>query len=131
MEDQILNTHHTPELRDKAGRALIELGLWLRVGFIGACGVAGGVLQLFDGEVKPLSALALAASGGVLAAISWWRGRTVLDIVDGTAGVTAGVSSPASAASGGSASSLSSMRGRGSPITGAARRFAATRAKAS
>jgi len=74
-------------LRRKAGRALVESGLWLRIGFIGASGVAAGLIQLFDGEVKPLSALALAVGGGVLAAVSWWRARTVLENADGaTAG---------------------------------------------
>ena len=92
-----------PELRKKTGRALIECGLWLRIGFIGACGLAAGLLQLFDGKVKPLPALALAVSGAALAAMSWWRGRTVLDIVDGAAAVTAEVPSLASAESGGSA----------------------------
>lgn len=105
MENRILNAHSMSELRQKAGRALGECGLWLRIGFIGASGLAAGLLQLFDGEVKPLSALALAVGGGVLAAGSWWRGRTVLDIVDGAAAVTAQISRKTStrAASSGSA----------------------------
>jgi hypothetical protein len=131
MEDRIVNTHPTPQLRKKAGRALIECVLWLRIGFIGACGLAAGLLQLFDGEVKPLSALALALSGGALAAISWWRGRTVLDIVDGAAAVTAGVSSLAGAENGGSAVLPSLTQGGHSTITDAAPGFAATPPEAS
>jgi len=94
MENRIVNTHSTPELRKKAGPAFLECGLWLRIGFIGASGLAAGLLQLFEGEVRPLSALALAVGGGVLAAASWWRARRVLDTADGAAAVTAGVPSP-------------------------------------
>lgn len=131
MEDRIANMHCTPGLRKKSRRALVECGLWLRIGFIGACGLAAGLLQLFNGETKPLSALVLAVSGGVLAAISWRRGRTVLDIVDGTAAVTAGVSAPGSAASSGWASRPSSEQGGRSTMTDAAPGFAATQPEAS
>lgn len=97
MQDRMINTHPTSQSRKKAQRALVACGLWLRLGFIGACGLGAGLHQLLDGEVKPLSALALAVGGGALAAISWWRGRTVLDAVDGAAAVTARGSSPANA----------------------------------
>ena len=83
MEDGIVNAYPTPELRKKAGAALVACGLWLRIGFVGASAVAAGLIQLFDGKVKPFSALALAVGGGVLAAVSWWRARTVLEIADG------------------------------------------------
>jgi hypothetical protein len=76
---------------------VVECGLWLRIGFIGASALAAGLLQLFDGEVKPMSALALAVGGGVLAAVSWWRARTVLAIVDRTSAVSAGAPSRTSA----------------------------------
>ena len=132
MEDRIVNTHTTPELRKKAGRALVECGLWLCIGFIGASGLAAGLLQLFDGEVKPLSALALAGGGSVLAAVSWWRGRTVLDIVGGAAAMTAQTSrkTSTSAASSGSASRSSSMQAGRSTMTVAVRCFAATQPEA-
>ena len=97
MGDQIINTQSIPELSKRARRALIECGLWLRIGFIGASTLAAGLLQLFSGEVKALSALALAVGGGVLAAGSWWRGRTVLDLADRASAVIAGAPSPASA----------------------------------
>jgi hypothetical protein len=60
-------------------RALLACSLWLHVGFIGAVAVAAGLIQLFDGEASAFSALALASSGGVLAAASWHRARTVLE----------------------------------------------------
>lgn len=113
MEDRIAITHPEPDLRRKTGRALIEYGVWLRIGFIGACGPAAALLQLFDGEVKPLSALVLAAGGGALAAISWRRCRTVLGNVNGAAGVAADPSSLARSTRSASASRPSSMqRGR-------------------
>ena len=111
MEDRIAITHPAPDLRRKTGRALVECGMWLRIGFVGACGPAAALLQLFDGEVKPLSTLVLAAAGGALAAISWWRCRTVLGNVDGAAGVAADPSSLAHPARSASASRPSSMQG--------------------
>jgi hypothetical protein len=68
-----------PKLQTKTERALVACSLWLHIGFIGAAAMAVGLLQLFDGEATRLSALALAFSGGVLAAASWSRGRTVLE----------------------------------------------------
>ncbi len=98
MENRNVNMNSsTPALRPKASRALIECGLWLRVTFIGASGVAAGLAQLLDGEGKLLPALALVVGGGAVAAASWWRGWTVLDTADQAAAVTAGGSSPASA----------------------------------
>jgi len=63
-----------PDRQTNTERALIACSLWLHIGFIGAT-----ALQLFDGEAKWSSALALALSGGVLAAASWRRARTVLE----------------------------------------------------
>lgn len=112
MENRFVNTHSTPELRRKARRALVACGLWLRIGFVGASAVAVGLLLLFDGEVAPLLALALAVGGGVLAAASWWRAATVLDVADGAAAVTDGASLPASArAAAGIAPSAARLRG--------------------
>ena len=68
-----------PERQITAERALVACSLWLHIGFIGAAALAVGLLQLFDGEAKWSSALALALSGGVLAAASWRRTRTVLE----------------------------------------------------
>ena len=82
MEDGIVNAYPTPELRKKAGRALVACGFWLRVGFVGASGVAVGLIQLIEGDVKPLSALTLAVGGVVLAVASWRRALAVLENVD-------------------------------------------------
>ena len=82
MEARIVNTQPIRELSRRARRALIESGLWLRIGFIGASGVAAGIIQLFGGEVKPISALALAVGGGVLATLSWRRAGAILESAD-------------------------------------------------
>jgi len=68
-----------PDRQTNTERARIACSLWLHIGFIGATALAVGLLQLFDGEAKWSSALALALSGGVLAAASWRRARTVLE----------------------------------------------------
>jgi len=81
--------------------------------------------------VKRLSNVALAVSGDVLPAITWWCGRTVLDIADEAAAVTSGRSAPGSVARGGPASRPSSMRGGRSTIGDAARRFAGTQPEVS
>ena len=87
MKESIVNT--SLESRNKTKRALLACGLWLRLGFIGASGLAAGLILLFDGSLEPLWALALAVGGGVLAAFSWWRARTVLELVDAPMTVTA------------------------------------------
>jgi membrane protein implicated in regulation of membrane protease activity len=65
--------------QDNSDRALLACSLWLHAGFIGAVAVAAGVILLFGSEASLLSALALVLSGGVLAAASWRRARTVLE----------------------------------------------------
>jgi hypothetical protein len=82
MEARIVNTQPIRDLSKSARRALIESGLWLRIGFIGASGVAAGIIQLLGGEVKPISALALAVGGGVLATLSWRRAGAILESAD-------------------------------------------------
>ncbi|MDH5245464.1 MAG: hypothetical protein OEW98_03365 [Betaproteobacteria bacterium] len=82
MQNGLMNVYPAPEARRKAERALVASGLWLRIGFIGACGVAVGLIQLINGGAKPVSALALALAGGVLAATSWRRAKTVLKSAD-------------------------------------------------
>jgi uncharacterized membrane protein len=69
------------QVPDSTKRALVACSLWLHIGFIGASAVAIGVLHLVDGDA-PLSALALAVSGGILAAAGWRRSRTVLDAAE-------------------------------------------------
>jgi hypothetical protein len=81
-----------PKLQNMTERALIACSLWLHIGFIGAAAMAVGLLQLFDGEATRLSALALAFSGGALAAASWGRGRTVLEHAERASAVTTNAS---------------------------------------
>src|SRR5258706_3118012 len=72
----------TPELRRNIApldRAVVVCSVWLHTGYIGAVAAAAGLFQLFDPGTSWLAALALAVSGGVLAAASWHRGRTVLE----------------------------------------------------
>ena len=98
MENRIENAHGVPELSRRDRNALVACGLWLRLGFIGACGFAGVLLQLLNGEMKPLSAVALLVGAGTLAAVSWWRARAVLDVCDGAVVAPATDSSPADTA---------------------------------
>jgi len=77
-----MNSDPMPELRrsnDPLDRAVVVCSVWLHAGYIGAVAAAAGLFQLFDPETSWLAALALAVSGGVLAAASWHRGRTVLE----------------------------------------------------
>ena len=82
MEARIVNTQPIRKLSKRARRALVESGVWLRIGFIGASGVAAGIIQLLGGEVKPISALALAVGGGVLATLCWRRAGALLESAD-------------------------------------------------
>ena len=82
MEARLVNTQPLREMNSKARRALVGSGLWIRMGFIGACGVAAGIIQLLGGEVRPISALALAVGGTALATLSWRRAGAVLDGAD-------------------------------------------------
>ena len=82
-----------PQLQNNIERALIVCSLWLHIGFIGAAALAVGLLQLFDGEPERLSLLALVFSGGVLAAASWRRARTVLEHAERTSAVATGAPS--------------------------------------
>jgi hypothetical protein len=82
MEARIANTRPILDLSMRAWRSLVESGLWLRVGFIGASGLAAGIIQLLGNEVKPLSALGLALGGGVLATLSWRRAGAILESAD-------------------------------------------------
>ncbi len=82
MEARIVNTQPIRDLNRTGRRALVESGVWLRIGFIGASGVAAGIIQLLGGEAKPISALALAIGGGVLATLSWRRAGAILECAD-------------------------------------------------
>jgi hypothetical protein len=82
MEARIVNTQPIRDLSKSARRALVESGLWLRISFIGASGFAAGIIQLLGGEAEPISALALAIGGGVLAILGWRRAGAILESAD-------------------------------------------------
>jgi hypothetical protein len=99
MEHPLEIEHPVPELSLRDRCALVSCGLWLRVGLIGACAIAGVLLQLVNGEMRPLSGLALAAGAGTLMAAGWWRARAVLEGADGTVAAMAADPLPANTAS--------------------------------
>jgi hypothetical protein len=59
---------------------LTAFAVWLPIGFIGASGVVVGAIQFFGSAAKPISALAFAIAYGLLAAYSWRRAWTALDV---------------------------------------------------
>jgi hypothetical protein len=68
--------------RHSATRQLIGYSVWVHIGHVGAVAVAAGLLQLLNGDTTTLSALALACSGGVLAAASWRCALNALERAD-------------------------------------------------
>jgi len=94
MNNQYADTSSYTAWRDEAGPGVVAFGMWLRVGFVGASAVAVGLIQLFSGEVKPLSALALATGGLALALFSWHRARKSLDGMDDAAAAVEAGQSP-------------------------------------
>jgi hypothetical protein len=100
-----------PESHRNTDRALVASSLWLHVGFVGACALAAGLIQLFDGQTTWLSALSLGFCGGALATAGWRRGRSILDRAERMSAVSA----DAPAAQGARVSSK--QPGRGGPAT--------------
>ena len=68
-----------PRFNSSAERQLVACSLWLHIGFIGACGLAAGLLLLLGGEANWPWALCLVSLGGTLAAIGWRRGLIVIE----------------------------------------------------
>ena len=89
MENRPVNVYQVPELHGPTGRALLACGLWMRLGFIGASGVAVGVIQLFGNEGSPLAALTFALGGAALAVVSWRRAHAALSKADAPSEETA------------------------------------------
>jgi hypothetical protein len=94
------NTYPATEDSNRSSYSLLACGLWLHIGTIGAFGLAGVLHQMFNGEMQPLSALALAAGAGLVMVMSWRRAVAVLDVDDEADVDTASVSLPANAAIG-------------------------------
>ena len=82
--------------RDQAEPNFFAFGMWLRGGFIGASVCAIGLVKLFEGDGKPLLALALVAVGAVLAVYDWRRALACLEAPnDATTAASAVVPLPA------------------------------------
>jgi len=85
MTNSSVNTTSNSTVRNQVERGPVVSGLWLRVTFIGLSAFAVGLIQLFDGSVKPLSALALAVVGAAMAVFSTRLARRALDVDEGAA----------------------------------------------
>jgi hypothetical protein len=73
MKNHYIHTRHPPELRSAYHDAIVASGFWLRVGFLGVSAVAISLLMLFDGDARPVNAVAGALAGAVVAAFAWRR----------------------------------------------------------
>jgi hypothetical protein len=102
MDNEFVGNIERPsvsELRKQAGLQVVAFGLWLRLSIIGAGMVVAGLLLAFDDPSRPLSTLALALGGGVLAATAWRRAARILGAGDDVTRVEASLRSRARAAS--------------------------------
>ena len=54
----------------------------MRVGFLGACGLAIALIMLFNGDARPVHALAGVVVGALVAAFAWRRSWVILDRAD-------------------------------------------------
>jgi hypothetical protein len=70
-----------PSMPDDS-RALFMSGLWVQVGFVGACVLAIALTRLLDGGASAALALTAALGAGMLTAFAWRRSLRVLDRVD-------------------------------------------------
>jgi hypothetical protein len=64
--------------RGKLARKAVSGSLWLRVGSAATFVLAGGVVALFNGDIAPKPALAMALGGAVVCALALRRAWTVL-----------------------------------------------------
>lgn len=64
--------------RGRLDRKAVSGGLWLRVGSAATFVLAGGVVALFNGDIAPEPALAMALGGAVVCVLAWRRAWTVL-----------------------------------------------------
>ena len=84
-------------LRGKTPWPLIASSLWLRLGFVAACGVVVALTELYKGEASPLAALACIFGGAWLAGLSWRRAKVLLDRLDRLEGTAESVTSQVAA----------------------------------
>ena len=69
-------------LKSNVDRALMACSLWLHIAFIGATGLAAGLILLFSGEASWPVALSVTSAGAMLAVACWRRSLAVLRRVD-------------------------------------------------
>jgi hypothetical protein len=79
MKSNLVVTTSNSTQRDPGGLSCFAFGMWLRGGFIGASVCAIGLVQLFDGDSRPLPALSLAVVGALLAVYNWRRAPKCLE----------------------------------------------------
>ena len=82
MNDRNAYWNHIAAVHGESGGALFACGLWLRIGFVGACVALAGIVALFGGDGTPLSALTLAAGGVALAVFGWRRAYAAVDVIE-------------------------------------------------
>src|SRR5688572_23613299 len=96
--------------RHETRRTLFAYGLWIRIGFVGASGVLAGLLLLFDVESTAGAGLMVLLGGALLGAVSWWKIRAVLALLDKAETGAPEMSPPMSAARADSAPRIASMQ---------------------
>lgn len=77
-----IDPRFVPERRSPAWRALRASTVWLRAGFVGASVLAIGLIMLVTGEGQPMTALASAIAGALVATLAWRHSWTVLSAAD-------------------------------------------------
>ena len=78
MNEPIVKIHAPRPLDTATRRSLLVCGLWMRAGFVGASATAIGIIQFFQNEWSPLTAMSTAAGGVALAVFSWRRAHAAL-----------------------------------------------------
>jgi hypothetical protein len=86
--------------RSRFDRKVVTAGLWLRVGTAAAFVVAGGVVAIFNGDVTPAQALAMALGGATVCAFAWRRAWRTMTAADAQCGLRVTNSTKLSAGSG-------------------------------
>ena len=88
--------HSVHDCRREIEWPVVACGLWLRLAFVGASGVAFGLASLLTGGAGTEIAVASVLAGGLVAAFSVRRSRAALDHT-GKSGADDGAPSPARA----------------------------------
>jgi len=76
----------TDETSRRAARQLLAYGLWIRVVFIAAMAVVGGLAAIFDGGAGTGKPLSVALIGAALAVYAWHRAGAALEPLEQPSG---------------------------------------------